>query len=117
MSRDPSIVINEMIETILYLDRTLSDHDLASFSRNLTLKLATQRALEMISEASRHLPAHLTASEPRIDWRKIHGMGNFLRHEYHHIQDEIVWDVARNRLEDLKAALLRMRQHLSSPHH
>jgi uncharacterized protein with HEPN domain len=35
-------------------------------------------------------------------------MGNFLRDEYHNIQDEIVWDVAINRLDDLRAALARM---------
>ena len=108
MSRDASIVIKEMIETIDYLDQALDEHDFKSFSKNVTLRFAAQRAIEIISEASRHLPSELIATEPEISWAKIRGMGNFLRHEYHHIQDEIVWDVAINRLDDLRAALKRM---------
>lgn len=46
--------------------------------------------------------------EPDINWRKVRDMGNFLRHEYHHIQDEIIWDVSINRLDDLRIALTRM---------
>lgn len=108
MSRDASVIIKKIIETIDYLDQALDDHDFKSFTDNLLLRLATQRAIEIISEASRHLPPELIATEPEISWAKIRGMGNFSRHEYHNIQDEIVWDVAINRLDDLRAALARM---------
>ena len=112
MSRDVSFVIKEMIETIDYLDHALDEHDFKSFTQNITLRFAAQRAIEIISEASRHLPVDLVVSEPDIQWNKIRGMGNYLRHEYHNIQDEIVWDVAINRLDDLRAALARMLTHL-----
>lgn len=108
MSRDASVVISEMIETIDYLDSALNEHDFKSFTQNITLRFAAQRAMEIISEASRHLPVERVVSGPDIQWNKIRGMGNYLRHEYHNIQDEVVWDVAINRLDDLRAALVRM---------
>lgn len=108
MSRDASVVISEMIEAIDYLDSALDEHDFKSFTQNITLRFAEQRAIEIISEASHHLPVDLVVNEPGIQWSKIRGMGNYLRHEYHNIQDEVVWDVAINRLDDLRAALVRM---------
>lgn len=112
MSRDPYIVAKEMLVTIDFIDESLKDHDIQSFSNDWQLRLAAQRAIEIISEASRHLPHHLLDSEPSVEWRKIRDMGNFLRHEYHHVQDEIVWDVCATRLNPLRAALERMLKRL-----
>jgi uncharacterized protein with HEPN domain len=41
-----------------------------------------QRAIEIISEASRAIPDDLTNTQPDIPWRKIRGTGNVLRHDY-----------------------------------
>lgn len=103
MSRDAKVVIEE-----IFIDGALDSQNLRSFSSNKTLKLASQRAIEIISEASRHLPPELIATEPHINWRKVRDMGNFLRHEYHNVEDQIVWDIAMNRLDELRAALARM---------
>jgi uncharacterized protein with HEPN domain len=48
-----------------------------------------QRALEII--ASRRIPAAVIARHPEIPWRKVRAVGNFLRHEYHAVHDEVVW--------------------------
>lgn len=108
MKRDPKIVIDEMTSAIDCLHKALDGYDFKSFTQNWTMRLAAQRAIEIISEASRHLPQEMIILEPDINWRKVRDMGNFLRHEYHHIQDEIIWDVSINRLDDLRIALTRM---------
>ena len=33
-------------------------------------------------------------------------MGNVFRHEYHHLNDKIIWDVVRDELPDLIAKIL-----------
>jgi uncharacterized protein with HEPN domain len=38
--------------------------------------------LEIISEASRHIPDDLKELAPDIPWRQIAAIGNLLRHEY-----------------------------------
>ena len=40
------------------------------------------RALEIISEASRHVPAEAKARLTNIPWRNIAAIGNKLRQEY-----------------------------------
>ena len=75
---------------------------------------AVQRAIEIISEASRRLPDTLTATEPGIPWPKVKRVGNILRHEYYEVQDEIIWEVVEKHLPPLKAAILRMLERTDS---
>jgi uncharacterized protein with HEPN domain len=64
-----------------------------------------QRAIEIISDASRRLPEELKATRPEIEWRSIAGIGNALRHDYHTISDKVIWDVVRLELPALKTAI------------
>ena len=38
--------------------------------------------MEIISEATRRLPAALLKQHPEINWKQIMGMGSVLRHDY-----------------------------------
>jgi uncharacterized protein with HEPN domain len=68
-------------------------------------RFIAQRAIEIISEATRRLPDELKATRPEIEWRSIAAIGNVLRHEYHAIADRVVWDVIQADLPPLKAAV------------
>lgn len=39
---------------------------------------------------------------PNIHWRGYRGMGNFLRHSYHRVSNEIVWNTLTDDLPVLK---------------
>jgi len=49
----------------------------------MMLRLAVERLLETISEALRHIPVDMKAKEPKINWRRLADLGNWLRHAYH----------------------------------
>ncbi|MFP3836150.1 DUF86 domain-containing protein, partial [Chryseobacterium sp. SIMBA_028] len=66
MPRKLKPVITEIIETIDGVLAATSGKSLDDFKGDWLLRLAIQRALEIISEASRHLPDDLVASEPDI---------------------------------------------------
>lgn len=68
--------------------------------------LAFERLLEIISEASRHLPEDWKQDHGRdLPWRQIAGLGNFLRHAYDNIHSEILWDIYTHDLAPLEAAI------------
>jgi uncharacterized protein with HEPN domain len=93
----------DVVETAL-VDKSRSD-----FDRDVMVQLGIQRAIEIISEASRHIPVALTEQAPDIPWKSIRGMGNILRHEYHHVADDVIWDVIQQDLPPLKAAIEMIR--------
>jgi uncharacterized protein with HEPN domain len=82
--------------------------DFETFSRSWILRRACERAIEIISEASRHLPPEVKTLEPDIPWRQIAGIGNVLRHGYEKISDRVTWDILARHLEPLDRAVLRL---------
>jgi uncharacterized protein with HEPN domain len=56
------------------------------------------RCLEIISEASRHLPQELKERNPSIPWAAVAGAGNFYRHEYGGVDRELVWGTLQTQL-------------------
>jgi uncharacterized protein with HEPN domain len=86
----------------------LADQTKATFTDSLILRLAVERLLEIISEASRHIPSDMKAGEPQINWRRLADLGNWLRHAYHRTDPGILWDMVANDLEPLKMFVKRV---------
>jgi len=92
-------------ERIAHIDKAIDDirealakQTKASFTDNPMLRLAVERLLEIISEASRHIPLEMKAKEPNINWRRLADLGNWLRHAYHRTDPGILWDMVENDL-------------------
>ncbi len=72
--------------------------DLGGFLSDEVLKRAFVRALEVIGEAAKKLPADTRADFPAIEWKKIAGMRDRLIHDYGGVDYTIVWDVATTKV-------------------
>ena len=79
-----------------------------SFGNSWAMKRAVQHALLIIAEAAKHIPSELKAAHPGVPWRKIHGLGNLLRHEYRRIDPNILWSVVTEQLDALDKAMASM---------
>jgi uncharacterized protein (DUF952 family)/uncharacterized protein with HEPN domain len=112
--RDATIVIGEMLEAIDAARECCSGKTFEQFSRDRLARLALERAVEIISEASRHLPGEFTDQHPDIPWSRIKAIGNVLRHEYHRISAKIIWDVVRAEIANLEAVLRQESMRLAS---
>jgi uncharacterized protein with HEPN domain len=99
-------VLVDIIEAIDGIQRATAGRTFEAFKEDWLLRHATQRALEIISEASRHIPHDYLAQRPEIPWRQIRSIGNVLRHEYHKVVDEAVWAVVIENLDPLREAIL-----------
>ena len=78
----------------------------SSFLEDRVKRAASERFLEIISEASRHIPERWKAAHPEIPWKQIADMGNHLRHAYHSVDAEILWQIHTNgELDALKTSV------------
>lgn len=105
-------VLAEMLEAIEGIERHTAGKSLIEFERDWLLRLGVQRALEIISEASRHIPDDVLTAEPAVPWKNIRGIGNILRHEYHKIADDVIWVVVNENILPLKAAVKAIQQRI-----
>lgn len=67
-----------------------------------------ERELEIVSEASRHIPADLKDRYPAIAWRQVADLGNVLRHVYDHVAPRLIRTIIRDHLPILDAAVREM---------
>jgi uncharacterized protein with HEPN domain len=76
-----------------------------SFKDDLLRLYAVTRCLEIISEASRRLPAGLKARHPAIEWREMGASGNVYRHEYEDLAARRVGDPVQHHLPPLRVVI------------
>ncbi|HVV44069.1 MAG TPA: HepT-like ribonuclease domain-containing protein [Bryobacteraceae bacterium] len=58
--------------------------------------------MQILTEAVIRLEADGAEAFPEIDWKGYRGMGNFLRHSYDRVADDIVWNTVQEDLPVLK---------------
>jgi uncharacterized protein with HEPN domain len=102
---DPRPRLLHIRDNIIYTQQLLVDVAYDDFRKSRTLFYATTRALEIISEASRRLPAAMKKRHPGIPWTDVAGAGNVYRHDYEDVQEHRVWITASTYLPPLLAVV------------
>ena len=102
---DPKPPLLHIRDNIIYVKQLLASLSYDEFKQSRTLFYATTRALEIIAEASRRLPAEMKKRHPEIPWTDIAGAGNVYRHDYEDVAAKRVWDTVQVALLPLKAAV------------
>jgi uncharacterized protein with HEPN domain len=97
-----------ILEAINLIQATLAGVSYDDFKTDQIRRFGIERLLEIVCEASRHVPPPIKASEPGIPWQRITDFGNRLRHAYHQIDADIVWRIIQEDLGALKAFVERV---------
>lgn len=105
MARRVDHVLHDIVEAIERIEQVTRGKSLSEFEASWQLRWLVQRAIEIISEASRAIPDELTSIEPGIPWPSVRGIGNVLRHDYDSLSDPIIWRVVTDELPKLKLAV------------
>lgn len=83
------------------MDRS-ADVTFEAFVADETLRRAFVRSLEIIGEAAKKVPDQFRAAYPEVEWRAMAGMRDRLIHDDFGVDLELVWDVVRNRIPELR---------------
>jgi len=98
--------LQDIRNNILYARRFIGTLTFEEFASSELVVYATIRALEIISEASRHLPEELKARHPDIDWVAVRDSGNVYRHGYELMTERRIWDTVTKHLGDLERVVI-----------
>lgn len=101
--------LEHIADAIANIERAIRGKTFDDFLADATLRAAVERWTEIVSEASRHIPADMKATQPHIAWNDIAGIGNVLRHDYDDVIPRIIWKVATERAGALKSAVAAMK--------
>jgi uncharacterized protein with HEPN domain len=101
-SKSPAAALRDIVESIELARSFVAGLSFSEFQGDRRTIYAVVRCLEIISEASRRLPANLKARHPEIPWTDMAGAGSIYRHEYQNVRDALVWRTLTQFLEPLR---------------
>lgn len=105
MGEDSSLPrLTDILEAAGHIRSVIEDVALEAFEIDWQKRWLVERGVEIISEASRHLPDEMKARHPEIPWPKVAGIGNVLRHDYERVAPAILWKLAHDDLPLLEIA-------------
>ena len=90
-----SLRLADMVEAIERIRLLMTGVSLGAFERDWEKCWLVERGMEIVSEASRHLPDELKARHAEIPWKNLAGIGNILRHAYDKIAPDILWKLVQ----------------------
>jgi len=95
----------DMLDSAKTVAEAVQGHTLESYSRTKLLRLAVERAVEIIGEAARRVSDDFQREHPEIEWRKIIATRHILAHEYGDIKHDKMWRIATVHVPELIAKI------------
>ena len=108
MPKEQDVYLNDILKSIKKIEQYVKGFSYDKFKGNGLVCDAVLRNLEIIGEAAKNISEELKEKHSEIEWKKISGLRDILIHAYSGVDLEIVWDVVKNKLPDLKAYLKRI---------
>lgn len=103
--KDPKTYVAHILSEIALLEGMIEKKSFLQFQDDPIIFRAAAYSVQIISEASRKIPAEWIDQYPQINWRGIRAIGNQTRHEYANLRSLTIWEILNSHLAPLKAAM------------
>jgi uncharacterized protein with HEPN domain len=108
MPREYRAFVKDVLEAIRKIEKYTENLSAEDFVRTELVQDAVLRNLEVIGEAVKNIPQEIKTGKSGVEWKKIAGLRDILIHAYFGVDADIVWDIVRNKIPDLKRKALEI---------
>lgn len=105
MLKDQKTPLKHILDEINFILKYTKDINFDSLTKNEVLERAIVRSLEIIGEAVKQIDEDFKKQYKDIEWKKIASFRDILIHRYFSIDWDIVWDVIKNKIPELRDKL------------
>ena len=102
------IRLQHILDSIGEIEIYLHNVSIEQFFQNSEKRFATIKQIEIIGEACNALTEELKNTNKDIPWRAIIGFRNISVHEYFGVNLQLVWEIAKIDLPELKEKIQRL---------
>ena len=106
-------LLQDILDFIDRIEAWTPKETVSSLSADEKTLYAVLHALQYIGEAASRLPRDVTELAPEVPWLSIRAMRNLIAHDYAGIDPTIVSKTIRERLPELRAAVVKMLESLA----
>ena len=100
--------LDDILRAIGEILSFVEDMDFETFRSDRRTNLAVIRALEIIGEAARHIPANERRRHSQVPWQEMVAMRNKLIHQYFGVDLEVLWRTVQEDLPPLRDEISRV---------
>lgn len=100
--RELADYLADILAAIIEVEQFIAGMAFDQFEEDRKTINAVIRSLEVLGEATKHIPASYRNKHPAIPWSKMAGMRDVLIHDYMGVDLMTVWKVVKERLPEIK---------------
>ncbi|MFA5971876.1 MAG: DUF86 domain-containing protein [Lentimicrobiaceae bacterium] len=100
--------LQHILDAILEIEGYLIETDFKKFMENSMMRFACIKQLEIIGEAGNHISEETKTKFSDIEWAQIVGMRNVFVHEYFGVDINLVWEIIKSELPELKVSIIKI---------
>lgn len=115
MKRNYILFLEDISERIEKIDSYIAGMNYDEFVKDDKTVSACIREIEVIGEATKQIPKDITDKFNNLPWGLMAKMRDKLIHWYFEIDEEIVWNVAKDKLPEIKIQIDFIIEDLKKP--
>ena len=108
MSREFLDFIEDILDAMNKAEMLIEGIGYSQFESDFRTNFAVIRALEIIGEAAKRVPDEVRKQYPNIQWKAMAGMRDRIIHGYDNVDLQIVWDVVKRDIPDIKPTIVKI---------
>lgn len=108
------VYIKHILDAIEDIENSVNNLSRKEFEENKDVKDAAIRRLEVIGEAAKNISNKLKEYYPDIAWKKMTGARDRMIHAYFSVDLDIVWEIVKKDLPQLKKKIQKIKEELES---
>jgi uncharacterized protein with HEPN domain len=110
--KDDMAFIEHVLDSIMAIEEFSKNINKEKLMSDRLRQSAIVREIEVIGEAVKNISENLKNKHPEIEWKEIAGTRDKMIHHYFGVDLNIIWDIIKINLPDLKNKVLKIKKEL-----